>query len=140
MTGRVAEIEESAARLERSISALVADRERAWAEVARLKKALDERELEFLQMDEEYQRAVKKFDEERAAMDAEKADVERRLDEVASKVKALLPLLPDISSASTANAPTSASAAASNDSAATSQHDSAPTSPTIVSMMPTGDI
>lgn len=140
MTGRVAEIEESAARLERSISALVADRERAWAEVARLKKALDERELEFLQMDEEYQRAVKKFDEERAAMDAEKADVERRLDEVASKVKALLPLLPDISSVSTANAPTSASAAASNDSAAPSQHDSAPTSPTIVSMMPTGDI
>lgn len=134
MTGRVAEIEESAARLERSISALVADRERAWAEVARLKKALDERELEFLQMDEEYQRAVKKFDDERAAMDAEKADVERRLDEVASKVKALLPLLPDISAAS------SVSATNSNDTAAISQQTPAPTSPTIVSMMSMGDI
>lgn len=140
MTGRVAEIEESAARLERSISALVADRERAWAEVARLKKALDERELEFLQMDEEYQRAVKKFDDERAAMDAEKADVERRLDEVASKVKALLPLLPDISAASTASTASSVSATNSNDTAAISQQTPAPTSPTIVSMMSMGDI
>lgn len=104
MTGRVAEIVESAERLERSLTALIADRERAWAEVARLKKALDERELEFLQMDEEYQRAVKKFGEERSAMDAEKAEIERRLDEVAAKVKALLPLLPEIAETPTTSA------------------------------------
>jgi predicted nucleic acid-binding Zn-ribbon protein len=96
MIGKIAEIDAAAGKLELMVKSLVEDRERAWAEVARLKKALDEREMEFLQMDEEFQNAVKGFDEERAAMREERAEAERRLDEVSSRVRTLLPLLPEI--------------------------------------------
>jgi chromosome segregation ATPase len=96
MMGKIAEIEAAADKLESMVKSLVEDRERAWAEVASLKKALDEREMEFLQMDEEFRRAAKDFEEERAAMREERADAERRLDEVSLRVRALLPLLPEI--------------------------------------------
>ena len=96
MIGRIAEIEAAADKLVSMVGSLVEDREKAWAEVARLKKALDEREMEFLQMDEEFQRAAKRFEEERATMRDERADVERRLDEVSSRIRTLLPLLPEI--------------------------------------------
>ncbi len=96
MMGRLAEIETAADRLESLVKSLVEDRARAWAEAERLKKALDEREMEFLQMDEEFQRAAKRFEEECATMRDERADAERRLDEVSSRIRTLLPLLPEI--------------------------------------------
>ncbi len=77
MMGRLAEIETAADRLESLVKSLVEDRARAWAEAERLKKALDEREMEFLQMDEEFQRAAKRFEEECATMRDERADAER---------------------------------------------------------------
>lgn len=95
MNGRVEEIQEAAGRLERMLRALVEDRDRAWAEVARLKKSLDDREMEFLQMDEEYRNAVKKFDEEKSAMASDRQETERQLEEISTRIKALLPLLPD---------------------------------------------
>lgn len=96
MNGRVAEIQESADKLESMVRALVDDRERAWAEVAKLKKQLDDRELEFLQMDEEYRNAVKKFDEERASWEGERGDMEKQLDTVAERIRDLIPMLPEI--------------------------------------------
>lgn len=104
MIGSVAEIKEASDRLESMIRALVDDRERAWAEVARLKKALDDREMEFLQMDEEYRNAVKKFEEERVAMAADREDMERTIDEVASRIRGLLPILPEVRSEQTPGA------------------------------------
>lgn len=96
MIGSVAEIKEASDRLESMVRALVEDRERAWAEVARLKKALDDREMEFLQMDEEYRNAVKKFEEERTAMTSDREDMERTIDEVAARIRSLLPILPEL--------------------------------------------
>ncbi len=96
MMGKIAEIEAAANKLESMVRSLVEDRTRAWAEVDRLRKALDEREMEFLQMDEEFQRAAHRFEEECATMRDERADVERRLDEVSSRIRTLLPLLPEI--------------------------------------------
>lgn len=96
MLGRIAEIEAAADRLESTIRLLVEDRANARAEVERLRKALDERETEFLQLDEEFQRETKRFEEERAMMRDERAEAERRLDEVSSRIRALLPLLPEI--------------------------------------------
>lgn len=89
MITRMAEIEQVAEKLEAMIKSLIKDRDDAWAEVARLKQMLDDRELELLQTDEELQ----KVQGERDSVMRDKEDTERRLDDVAFRIKELLPLL-----------------------------------------------
>ena len=89
MITRIAEIEQIAEKLETMIKSLIKDRDEAWSEVARLKQMLDDRELELLQTDEELQ----KVQGERDSVMRDKEDTERRLDDVAYRIKELLPLL-----------------------------------------------
>lgn len=105
MIGKINEIESAAERLETSVRFLVEDRARAWAEVDRLKKTLDERELELLQLDEQLSRETKRFEEERDALVMAREDAEKCLEQVAARVQSLLPLLPEIETIETEDAP-----------------------------------
>lgn len=99
MMERIEEIQSSADKLEMMVRALVDDRASARSEVARLKQELDDRELAYLQLDEEHQKMQKEFEEERARMTREKEEAERQLSEVADRIRSLLPILePDRSS------------------------------------------
>ena len=89
MITRIAEIEQVAEKLETMIKSLIKDRDEAWSEIARLKQMLDDRELELLQTDEELQKVT----DERDSVMRDKEDTERRLDDVAYRIKELLPLL-----------------------------------------------
>lgn len=96
MIGRINEIESSAERLESLVRSLVDDRARAWAEVDRLKKSLDDRELELLQLDEHLQNETKRFEEERDSLTTSLAEAETCLEQVALRMRTILPLLPEI--------------------------------------------
>lgn len=98
MSVRLDEVKDSADRLERMVRALVADRERAWAEVARLKQALDDRELEFLQADEESQKEIQRLGSERSEIERERDESARQMEEIAAKIRDIIPLLPEIDS------------------------------------------
>ena len=89
MITRIAEIEQIAEKLETMIKSLIKERDDALAEVDRLKRTLDDRELELLQTDEELQKVTN----ERDSVMRDKEDTERRLDDVAFRIKELLPLL-----------------------------------------------
>lgn len=95
MINKITDIETAMDRLEAMVRELQADRTRAWEEVSRLKKALDDREMELLQMDEEMQQNAKRFEEERDAMRGEQTETEQKLEQVALRIRNLLPLLPD---------------------------------------------
>jgi chromosome segregation ATPase len=84
MADSIIDIESGLERIETLVKALREDRDKARAETEVLKKNLDDRELELLQLDEELQNTVKS-----------KAELENRLTEVASRVKNLLPLISD---------------------------------------------
>lgn len=94
MIEKLTEIENVVDKLETLVRTLREDRDRAWEEVGRLKKALDERETELLQLDEEIRQEAKRFDEQMQSMHQEREDVSNRLDEVAGRIRDLLPLLP----------------------------------------------
>lgn len=91
MIARIAEIEASVSKLESIIKSLAKDREEAWAEIERLKRQLDEQELELLQTDEELQKVTK----ERDSVILDKEETQRRLEDVAARIMELMPLLPD---------------------------------------------
>ena len=89
MITRIAEIEKITEKLESMIKSLTKDRDEARGEVGRLKQMLDDRELELLQIDEELQKVTG----ERDSVIQDKQETERRLDDVAFRIKELLPLL-----------------------------------------------
>jgi predicted nucleic acid-binding Zn-ribbon protein len=95
MFGKIAEIDGIVDRLESLIKTLSEERDNAVDELARVKKTLDDRETELLQMDDEIQRETKRFEEERRTMMQEQADAEQRLEKLAYRIRELLPLLPE---------------------------------------------
>ena len=95
MIAKLAEFENIIVKLESLIKNLKADRDQALDEVERLKKLVDQRELELLQLDEEIQSEAKNFEERLKAAADEREDAEKKLDELAIRIRSLLPLLPD---------------------------------------------
>ncbi|MDR3331332.1 MAG: hypothetical protein LBT08_01775 [Synergistaceae bacterium] len=101
MFAKISELEEIVGKLETLVKSLAKERDQATEEASRMKKALDEREFELLQLDEELQRETKRFQEERASMELEQEETGRKLDDLASRIRALLPLLPESNSEET---------------------------------------
>ena len=98
MSNTIMDIEGSIDRIEALIKDLRGERDGARQEAAALKLALDERELELLQSDDELQQ-TKRLCQEQIELLAEerrvKEETESRLSEIASRVKSLLPLVTD---------------------------------------------
>lgn len=95
MIAKLTEFENIIEKLEALIKNLKDDRDRAWDEVERVKKIVDQRELELLQLDEEIQREAKRFEERMQALVDEREDAEKKLDELGARIRDLLPLLPE---------------------------------------------
>ena len=95
MIAKLTDFENIIEKLESLIKNLKDDRDRAWDEVERIKKIVDQRELELLQLDEEIQRETKNFEERIKAFVDERADAEKKLDELGIRIRDLLPLLPE---------------------------------------------
>lgn len=98
MSNTIMDIESSIDRLEALIKDLRGERDSARQEAAAMKRSLDERELELLQSDEELQQTKRRCEEQLELLADErraKEEMERRLSEVASRVKNLLPLITD---------------------------------------------
>jgi chromosome segregation ATPase len=94
MIAKITEIDGIIDKLESLIKTLREERDEAVQELAAVKKNLDDRELELLQLDEEMQRDKKRFDEERQVVLQERAEAAQKLDKIALRIRELVPLLP----------------------------------------------
>jgi len=97
MSDSILDIESGIDKIEALIKTLREERDKAKAEVESIKRALDDREMEFLQIDEELQELKRNGDERFAEERRIREDLENRLTEVASKVKNLLPIVMEYS-------------------------------------------
>jgi uncharacterized coiled-coil DUF342 family protein len=93
MAEPIADIENGIDKLDRVIRTLRDERDKARADASVFKSSLDERELELLQMDEERQKERASLNEQLAQARLAKEDLEKRLAEVAAKVRGLMPLV-----------------------------------------------
>jgi uncharacterized coiled-coil DUF342 family protein len=94
MIAKITEIEGIIDKLENVIIKLRDERDRAMDELAAAKRALDERELELLQMDEETRQETARLEDERNAIKGECDDANQRLDKLASRIRELVSFLP----------------------------------------------
>jgi predicted nucleic acid-binding Zn-ribbon protein len=95
MIEKITEIDGIVDKLELLIKTLREEKSKAADESERLKKDLDDREMELLQMDEEMQKQAKRFEEEREIMAREQAELRQRLDSMVVRIRQLLPPQPD---------------------------------------------
>jgi chromosome segregation ATPase len=115
MIAKITEIDSIIDRLENAITTLREERDRAVRELTGVKTALDERELELLQMDEEMQREIARFDDERKMIQQERAEANARLEKLASRIRELVSFLPPDGTVPTVSATGNASANPSED-------------------------
>ena len=92
---KMAEIEGYADKIEDLIKTLLQERDEARTEVIRLKKLLDDRELELLQLDEEFSREKARYDQENTSMRERLEEAGGRLNNLATRLREIMPLLPD---------------------------------------------
>lgn len=95
MMNKLTELEKVVERLETFVDALCEERDEAVCEAKNLRKALDERELELLQIDEESRKEKERLREELETAKAELEESDRRMERLAERIRNLLPLLPD---------------------------------------------
>ena len=93
MSDSMLDIESGLDKIEALVKALRGERDAAKAEAEASKRALDERETEYLQIDEELQEIKRTSGEQLEAARREREDLENRLAEVALKFKNILPLV-----------------------------------------------
>ncbi|MDR1650933.1 MAG: hypothetical protein LBR87_04035 [Synergistaceae bacterium] len=93
MIDSIVDIESGIDRIEAIVKSLREERDRARSEAEALRKSLDERELELLQIDEELQQTKRGFDEKIAEEGRARGELESRLTELAARIKNLLPLV-----------------------------------------------
>ena len=97
MSDSILDIESGIDKIEALVKTLREERDTAKAELEPIKRALDDREMEFLQIDEELQELKRNGDERLAEERKAREDLENRLAEVAVKVKNLLPIVMEYS-------------------------------------------
>jgi chromosome segregation ATPase len=95
MIEKIAEVNGIIEKLEERVRALADERNAALSDAAGLKKSLDDREMELLQLDEELRSETKRFEAELARLNQEREETEKHFDELASRVRSLLSLLPE---------------------------------------------
>ena len=93
MSDSILDIENGLDKIEALVKTLREERDTAKAEAESARRALDEREMELLQTDEELQETKRKSEEQLTAERREREDLENRLAEVALKLKNLMPLV-----------------------------------------------
>ena len=93
MSDTIMDIESCMDKIEALVKTLREERDAARAEIESMRRALDERETEFLQVDDELQKIRREGEEQLAAERREREDLENRLTAVASKLKNMLPLV-----------------------------------------------
>ena len=93
MSDSILDIESGLDKIEALVKTLREERDTAKAEAEAIKRALDERETEYLQIDEELQEVRRTSEEQLEAARREREDLENRLAEVALKFKNILPLV-----------------------------------------------
>jgi predicted AAA+ superfamily ATPase len=98
MSDSIADIERGLLKIEALIKGLRDDRDMARAETAELKRALDDRELEFMALDEERQNMKNDYEKQIAESSRAREELELRLAELASKIVDLMPLVEEYSS------------------------------------------
>jgi chromosome segregation ATPase len=100
MSDSIADIENGLLKIEALIRGLSEDRDKARAEIAELKRALDDRELELLTLDEAQQNMKNDYESQIAESARAREELELKLEELASKIMALMPLVEEYSSES----------------------------------------
>ena len=93
MSDSILDIESCMDKIEAMVKTLRGERDAAIAEAESMRRALDERETEFLQIDDELQKIKREGEDKLAAERKERENLENRLAEVASKLKNLMPLV-----------------------------------------------
>jgi predicted nucleic acid-binding Zn-ribbon protein len=102
MSDTIIDIESGIDRLESLVRTLREDRDKARAEAMTLRRALDEREMELLQTDEELQLQKKRCADDIAEERKLREDLELRLAEVADRIRRIFPLLDEFDGAGSA--------------------------------------
>ncbi|MDR1481698.1 MAG: hypothetical protein LBI74_03640 [Synergistaceae bacterium] len=82
-------------KLEESVRELVAERNASANEIMRLRKNLDDREMDLLQLDERLRNETERFEDELARLKQEREEIEKKFDELAERIRSILPLLPE---------------------------------------------
>jgi predicted AAA+ superfamily ATPase len=98
MSDSIADIERGLLKIEALIKGLRDDRDMARTEAAELKRALDDRELEFMALDEERQNMKNDYEKQIAESSRAREELELKLEELASKIVDLMPLVEEYSS------------------------------------------
>ncbi|MDR1580744.1 MAG: hypothetical protein LBS35_10340 [Synergistaceae bacterium] len=98
MSDSITDIENGLLKIEALIRGLTEDRDRAKVEIAELKRALDDRELEFLTLDEAQQNMKNDYERQIAESSRAREELEFKLEELASRIMALIPLVGEYSS------------------------------------------
>ncbi|MDR0651921.1 MAG: hypothetical protein LBG12_01310 [Synergistaceae bacterium] len=98
MSDSIADIENGLVKIEALIRGLFNDRDRARAEAADLKRALDDREMELLTLDEAQQNMKDDYERQIAESSRAREELELKLEELASKIMDLIPLAEEYSS------------------------------------------
>jgi predicted RNase H-like nuclease (RuvC/YqgF family) len=93
MGSSITDIESGITKIETLIKSLRDDRDKARAEAAELKRLLEERELELLQMDEDRQEERRGFEERISETRKTSESLETRLAELAERIKNLMSLV-----------------------------------------------
>ena len=93
MSDSILDIESAMDKIEALVKTLREERDTAKAEAESARRALDEREIELLQIDEELQELKRKSEEQLSAERRERESLEDRLAEVALKFKNIMPLV-----------------------------------------------
>ena len=93
MSDSILDIESGIDKIEALVKALREERDKAKAEAEMMRRTLDDREMEFLQIDEELQEMRRNGDGRLAEERRVREELENRLAEVAAKVKNLLPIV-----------------------------------------------
>jgi chromosome segregation ATPase len=95
MSDPILDIEDSVGKIEALIKNLRDERDKAVKEAAGLRSALDDRELELLQCDEELQKTRRDCENRLDEARRDREDMENRLADVAARVKNILPIVSD---------------------------------------------
>ncbi|MDR1508764.1 MAG: hypothetical protein LBS53_03930 [Synergistaceae bacterium] len=93
MSSLITDIESGITKIEELIKSLREDSDKARAEAEDAKRALEERELELLQIDEERQEERRAFDDMLSEARQAGENMEARLAELAVRIKNLIPLV-----------------------------------------------
>jgi ribosome-binding protein aMBF1 (putative translation factor) len=98
MSDAIVDIENGLLKIEALIKGLSEDRDKARTETEALKRTLDDREMELLTLDDAQQNMKNDYEKQIAESSRAREELELKLEDLASKIMALMPLVEEYSS------------------------------------------